>query len=84
MVKKPEPQILTLDPNDENIILGVPDDPDPNSLTNTEPVKEKKVKLCFPCLHSRHTLALVVFFLNTACFGGLLAAKREEHYMVGF
>lgn len=43
MVKKPEPQILTLDPNDENIILGVPDDPDPNSLTNTEPVKEKKL-----------------------------------------
>ncbi|EEC16643.1 transcription initiation factor tfii-D, putative, partial [Ixodes scapularis] len=38
MVKKPEPQILTLDPNDENIILGVPDDPDPNSLTNTEPL----------------------------------------------
>ncbi|XP_077519036.1 TATA-box binding protein associated factor 1 isoform X1 [Amblyomma americanum] len=43
MVKKPEPQILTLDPNDENIILGVPDDPDPNSLANTEPVKEKKL-----------------------------------------
>ncbi|XP_054929796.1 transcription initiation factor TFIID subunit 1 isoform X4 [Dermacentor andersoni] len=43
MVKKPEPQILTLDPNDENIILGVPDDPDPNSLANAEPVKEKKL-----------------------------------------
>ncbi|KAH8024784.1 hypothetical protein HPB51_001198 [Rhipicephalus microplus] len=42
MVKKPEPQILTLDPNDENIILGVPDDPDPNSRANAEPVKEKK------------------------------------------
>uniref|UniRef100_A0A224Z6D9 Transcription initiation factor TFIID subunit 1 n=1 Tax=Rhipicephalus zambeziensis TaxID=60191 RepID=A0A224Z6D9_9ACAR len=43
MVKKPEPQILTLDPNDENIILGVPDDPDPNSRANAEPVKEKKL-----------------------------------------
>lgn len=43
MVKKPEPQILTLDPNDENIILGVPDDPDPNSAANMEPVKEKKL-----------------------------------------
>ncbi|XP_064482007.1 transcription initiation factor TFIID subunit 1-like isoform X2 [Ornithodoros turicata] len=43
MIKKPEPQILTLDPNDENIILGIPDDPDPNSLANMEPVKEKKL-----------------------------------------
>ncbi|XP_077558430.1 TATA-box binding protein associated factor 1 isoform X4 [Haemaphysalis longicornis] len=48
MVKKPEPQILTLDPNDENIILGVPDDPDPNSLANAEPVKEKKASLVLP------------------------------------
>ncbi|GIX95370.1 transcription initiation factor TFIID subunit 1 [Caerostris extrusa] len=42
MTKIPEPKVLTLDPNDENIILGIPDDPDPNSLTSNEPVKEKK------------------------------------------
>lgn len=46
MPKIPEPKILTLDPNDENIILEIPaDDPDPNSLTSNEPVKEKKVIL---------------------------------------
>lgn len=26
----PKPSILTLDPNDENIILGIPDDIDPS------------------------------------------------------
>ncbi|XP_022251880.1 transcription initiation factor TFIID subunit 1-like isoform X3 [Limulus polyphemus] len=40
--KIPEPKILTLDPNDENIILGIPDDPDPSDATTSEPVKEKK------------------------------------------
>ena len=28
----PEPSILTLDPNDENIILGIPEDIDPATL----------------------------------------------------
>ena len=28
----PEPPILTLDPNDENIILGIPEDVDPATL----------------------------------------------------
>ncbi|CAG2104510.1 unnamed protein product [Medioppia subpectinata] len=42
--KVPEPRILTLDPNDENIVLDIPDDIDPNaehSKSNTAP-KEKK------------------------------------------
>lgn len=30
MTHVPKPTILTLDPNDENIILGVPDDIDPS------------------------------------------------------
>lgn len=30
MTQIPKPTILTLDPNDENIILGVPDDIDPS------------------------------------------------------
>lgn len=30
MTHIPKPTILTLDPNDENIILGVPDDIDPS------------------------------------------------------
>ena len=32
MDKIPEPKILTLDPNDENIILGIPEDIDPSTL----------------------------------------------------
>lgn len=43
MEKIPEPSILTLDPNDENIVLGIPVDLDPNAKPSTEPVKEKKV-----------------------------------------
>jgi transcription initiation factor TFIID subunit 1 len=30
MINVPKPSILTLDPNDENIILGIPDDIDPS------------------------------------------------------
>lgn len=38
----PEPPILTLDPNDENIILGIPEDVDPATLNQDEaPVKVK-------------------------------------------
>lgn len=33
MPKVPKPKILTLDPNDENIILGIPDDVDPSKIT---------------------------------------------------
>lgn len=33
MNKVPKPKILTLDPNDENIILGIPDDVDPSKIT---------------------------------------------------
>lgn len=44
--KLPEPKILTLDPNDENIVLGIPDDIDPNAVKPKEvapiPLKEKK------------------------------------------
>jgi len=46
MDKIPEPKILTLDPNDENIVLGIPDDIDPNAVKPKEvipiPLKEKK------------------------------------------
>ncbi|XP_065225060.1 transcription initiation factor TFIID subunit 1 isoform X2 [Planococcus citri] len=39
----PKPKILTLDPNDENIILGIPDDVDPQKqrADNVTPVKVK-------------------------------------------
>lgn len=38
-----KPKILTLDPNDENIILGIPDDVDPQKqrADNVTPVKVK-------------------------------------------
>jgi len=46
MPKIPEPRTLTLDPNDENIVLGIPDDIDPNAARPKEaqpiPLKEKK------------------------------------------
>lgn len=42
--KIPEPRILTLDPNDENIILGIPDDgvSKAEPSTSDTPTKEKK------------------------------------------
>uniref|UniRef100_T1J1P4 Transcription initiation factor TFIID subunit 1 n=1 Tax=Strigamia maritima TaxID=126957 RepID=T1J1P4_STRMM len=42
MDKIPEPKILTLDPNDENVVLGIPDDPDPNAQSTDQPNKDKK------------------------------------------
>ena len=46
-MKIPEPRVLTLDPNDENIVLGIPDDIDPSQLQKKEPapipLKEKKI-----------------------------------------
>ena len=42
----PEPRILTLDPNDENIVLGIPEDIDPSKIQQEKPapipLKEKK------------------------------------------
>ena len=43
----PKPPMMTLDPNDENIILGIPDDRDPeeqkNNPTNQTQTKKEKV-----------------------------------------
>ncbi|ESP02189.1 hypothetical protein LOTGIDRAFT_212720 [Lottia gigantea] len=41
MDKIPSPPVLTLDPNDENIILSIPEDRDPNQPD--EPAKKEKV-----------------------------------------
>ncbi|XP_050560992.1 transcription initiation factor TFIID subunit 1 isoform X2 [Spodoptera frugiperda] len=43
----PKPKILTLDPNDENIILGIPDDVDPSKITR-ERGPQPKVKIPHP------------------------------------
>lgn len=51
MDKIPEPKVLTLDPNDENIILNIPDEEDPNSSELNEPVKEKKVGFFYVFIH---------------------------------
>jgi len=39
----PKPKILTLDPNDENIVLGIPEDVDPSKIPDrmAAPVKAK-------------------------------------------
>ncbi|XP_063824981.1 transcription initiation factor TFIID subunit 1 [Ostrinia nubilalis] len=47
MPKIPKPKILTLDPNDENIILGIPDDVDPSKITR-ERGPAPKVKIPHP------------------------------------
>ncbi|XP_001845437.2 transcription initiation factor TFIID subunit 1 isoform X1 [Culex quinquefasciatus] len=42
--KIPKPKVLTLDPNDENIILGIPDDIDPSKIVrNTGPTPKVKI-----------------------------------------
>lgn len=47
MEKIPRPKMLTLDPNDENIILGIPDDIDPSKIQqNSGP--QPKVKIPHP------------------------------------
>lgn len=44
MIKIPKPKVLTLDPNDENIILGIPDDVDPSKIIkNTRPPPKVKI-----------------------------------------
>ncbi|XP_063980218.1 transcription initiation factor TFIID subunit 1 [Diachasmimorpha longicaudata] len=47
MKKIPKPKILTLDPNDENIVLGIPDDIDP-ALLHKENGPTPKVKIPHP------------------------------------
>ncbi|KAJ8667283.1 hypothetical protein QAD02_008945 [Eretmocerus hayati] len=47
MKKIPKPKILTLDPNDENIILGIPDDIDP-ALLHKNDGPQPKVKIPHP------------------------------------
>ena len=43
MPKKLEPRIVSLDPNDENIIIAIPDDIDPSTLPNEEPTRKIKI-----------------------------------------
>ncbi|XP_012257174.2 transcription initiation factor TFIID subunit 1 [Athalia rosae] len=47
MTKIPKPKILTLDPNDENIVLGIPDDIDP-ALLHKDNGPQPKVKIPHP------------------------------------
>ncbi|XP_053594523.1 transcription initiation factor TFIID subunit 1 [Microplitis demolitor] len=47
MKKIPKPKILTLDPNDENIVLGIPDDIDP-ALLHKDHGPQPKVKIPHP------------------------------------
>lgn len=47
MCKVPKPKVLTLDPNDENIVLGIPDDIDPSKI-NKSTVPPPKIKIPHP------------------------------------
>ncbi|KAK3100550.1 hypothetical protein FSP39_021637 [Pinctada imbricata] len=44
MDRIPQPSILTLDPNDDNIILEIPEDKDPNEKSTEPAKKEKEIK----------------------------------------
>ena len=46
MKTKLTPRMVSMDPNDDNIILGIPDDIDPSTLPSDEPVR--KVMRCMP------------------------------------
>lgn len=41
--KKLKPKMVSLDPNDDNIILGIPDDIDPSTLPSDQPVRKVKI-----------------------------------------
>ena len=43
MPTKLEPRIVSLDPNDENIVISIPDDIDPTTLPNEEPTRKIKI-----------------------------------------
>ena len=43
MPKPLKPSIVSLDPNDENIIIAIPDDIDPDTLPNEEPARKIKI-----------------------------------------
>ena len=42
MDKLPTPGVVTLDPNDENIILGLPEDTDPTQAAEPQPGGKKE------------------------------------------
>ena len=37
------PKMVTVDPNDDNIILGIPEDIDPSTLPQEGPIKKVKI-----------------------------------------
>ena len=43
MERIPSPKIMTIDPNDENIILEIPDDVDPDAPVQQANKKEKVI-----------------------------------------
>ena len=43
MPVKLEPRMVSMDPNDDNIILGIPEDIDPSTLPSDEPVRKVKI-----------------------------------------
>ena len=38
-----QPKMVTIDPNDDNIILGIPEDIDPATLPQEGPIKKVKI-----------------------------------------
>ncbi|QQP50590.1 Transcription initiation factor TFIID subunit, partial [Caligus rogercresseyi] len=43
VMPKLQPKIVSLDPNDDNIILGIPEDIDPSTLPSDEPIRKVKI-----------------------------------------
>jgi hypothetical protein len=54
MPDMPEPEIMELNPNDENLILGIPEDVVVNSGKEQEPTRRRVRSFSnFPCLLNR-------------------------------
>lgn len=66
----PEPKVLELDPNDDNIILCVPDDVDPNASGRT--VAPVKIKIPHP--HVKKSKILLGMSFSFYC-------RNKEHFL---
>ena len=74
MDRIPEPPTLVLDPNDENIILGIPEDRSPEKEQEEPSTKKEKVRSSSVWLDPLH-LVWVLFRLvrsSSVWFGPLL------------
>lgn len=65
----PEPEIMELDPNDENLILGIPEDVVADSSKEQEPIR-RRVRKCEVNINETYILFYVLGqFLSELSWG---------------